>query len=337
MMCGISKKKTVRRLFFFAVLFARASAGITNAESLSMTGADILEIAADRPNGMSTLISSGESALVVLEKDTRFFSGVEFEITAPAAWISHHGALAVAFYSSLDRLPEGYTGNIQVKELRFEPLPNKIQNIYQIPVRQGHGLRSTPYVSILREPVMPDEFPVLFRIVPMGTAHDDEAGAMEFRLTVKPVFSDEGAVRVYLRYPEHLQDKPVAVLIDGKVIENPAQERLLKEGEHQITALSADYRNQNRRFMVERGKPLLITLTLQDLTPQMIFETPANAHIFLDEKPVHSTTHPLAVEAGKHDVKIQVSDYSIIRSINVQKGKTYRITFTIDMAISEHE
>jgi hypothetical protein len=318
----------------FALALVTPRAG---AEILRIAKADMIEVGVEKPAGIAVSMSAGDSTLVMLEKDLRFLSGVEFEITAPAAWISHRGQLAAAFYCALDRLPANYASEIQVKELRYEPLPNKIQSIYQIPVKQGAALRPSPYVSVLRETVPPDEFPVLFRIVPISAVMDEELESMEFRLNVKPILSDEGAVRILLRFPEHLPDKPAAVLIDGKVIESPQSERLLKEGEHQLTVLSADYRNQNRRFVTERGKSLTVTITLQDLTPQMIFEAPANARIFLDEKLIQNTTGSLAVEAGKHDVKIQVSDYSIIRSINVQKGKTYRISFTIDMAISEHD
>jgi hypothetical protein len=317
-------------LLFFPVWLA--------AETVRVGSADVLEISADRPSGQQTTIPVNGAAIVFLEKDTRFFSAVEFEITAPSSWIAYRGALAAVFYSGADQKNAAApVSDMQVKEIRSDPLPNKIQTVYQIPVKHGHSLKTSPYVSILREPVLPAEFPVLFRIVPLNVQHGDEVDDMEFRVSVKPVFSDEGAMRVMLRYPEHLPDRPVAVLIDGKVIENPSAERLLKEGEHHITVLSNDYRSQSRRFMVERGKTLMVTLTLHDLTPQMIFEAPANARVFLDDKLVHNISGAVTVEAGKHDVKIQVSDYSIIRSINVQKGKTYRISFTVDMAISEHD
>ncbi|MDR0540555.1 MAG: DUF2846 domain-containing protein [Spirochaetaceae bacterium] len=328
----------MKRIVAAAVfLFTLSALSLAGAESVRIAAADIIEVGAEKPGGAVVNLSAGDSAIVLLEKDTRFLSGIEFEITAPSSWISHHGTLAAAFYCGLDKMPSGYASDIQVKELRYEPLPNKIQSVYQIPIKHGAALKTNPYVSVIRDTVLPDDFPVLFRIVPVNAAPGKEVESMEFRLNVKPLFSDEGAVQIHFRYPEHLPGRPVAVLIDGKVIENPQMERLIKEGEHQLTVLSADYRNQNRRFVAERGKSLSVTLALQDLTPQMIFEAPANARIFLDEKLIHNTYGALAVEAGKHDIKIQVSDYSIIRSINVQKGKTYRISFTVDMAISEHE
>ncbi|MDR2600979.1 MAG: hypothetical protein LBC53_00795 [Spirochaetaceae bacterium] len=325
--------RILSRAFYFTLAL---SPQYVAADVLRITNSDVIEVSAERPAGSQIQIKSGEAAAVVLGKDLRFISALEFEITAPASWIGFQGSLAAGFYSNLDKIPSGYSSDVQARELRFEPLPNKIQTIYQMPIKQAHGLKSSPYVSILRDVVPPEDFPVLFRLLPISDSAP-EVENMEFRLNVKPVFSDEGAVRINLRYPDHLPDKPVAVLIDGRVIENPAQERLLKEGEHQLTALSADYRNQNRRFLIERGKSISITIPLQDITPQIIFETPANARIFLDDKLIQNTSGQIAVEPGKHDVKIQVSDYSIMRSINTQKGKTYRISFTIDIAISEHE
>jgi hypothetical protein len=137
----------------FALALVTPRAG---AEILRIAKADVVEVSVEKPAGIAIGMSAGDSTLVMLEKDPRFLSGVEFEITAPAAWISHHGQLAAAFYCALDRLPTGYASEIQVKEIRYEPLPNKIQSIYQIPVKQGAALRPSPYVSVLRETVPPD-------------------------------------------------------------------------------------------------------------------------------------------------------------------------------------
>jgi hypothetical protein len=51
--------------------------------------------------------------------------------------------------------------------------------------------------------------------------------------------------------------------------------------------------------------------------------------------PVSNPQSPRAVEPGVHEVRFQVSDYSIIRPITVQKGKTYKIALSVDVNISE--
>jgi hypothetical protein len=160
---------------------------------------------------------------------------------------------------------------------------------------------------------------------------------MVFQLTARPILSDEGAVRIQARYPEQLQGRPFTVLIDDVLIENPAEERLLREGEHHLMVLSDDYRNESRRFMVERAKTLELAIQLQDPSPLMIFEGPENARIFLNERLIPNTLEPVMVEPGIHEVKFQVGDYTITRSVTVLRGKTYRMALAVDINVSESD
>jgi hypothetical protein len=270
-----------------------------------------------------------------LEGDTRFFRGIQLELTAPQDWLAYRGSLAAAIYGDLNKTPEPGVADLEVRQLSFEPLPNKIQNIFQIPLRQGHGLRNSPYAMVPVGIVAPSSFPLLFRLMPVIKGISEEMENMKFNLLVKPILSDEGAVKINVHFPEQLPGKAFTLLIDDTVIENPGEERLLKEGEHDLVVLSEDYRNQSRRFIVERAKVLGLTLELQDPTPLIYFEYPEGASIFLDNTPVSNPQTLQPVEPGLHEVRFQVSDYSIIRPIMVQKGKTYKVALSVDVDISE--
>jgi hypothetical protein len=274
-----------------------------------------------------------DSVLIVLGKEIRFFRGIELEFTSPQNYLSYRGSLALAVYGELDKVPESGTADVQARQIFIEPIPNKIQSVYQIPIRQRHGLRTSPYVLVL--PVTPpSSFPLIFRVMPVIKGLSDEIETLRFTLTIKPILSDEGAVRVVPRYPENLPDKPFTLLIDDEVIERPHEERVLREGEHNLVILSDDYRNENRIFLVERGKILELGINLQDPTPLIIFEAPENARIFFDNTPVN-TSKPLPVEPGAHEVRFQLSDYTVVKPLFVQKGKTYRVAMAVDMTITE--
>jgi len=101
--------------------------------------------------------------------------------------------------------------------------------------------------------------------------------------------------------------------------------------------LSDDYRNENRRFMVERAKRLDVAINLQDPTPLIIFEAPGNARIFLNNNPVVRESGPIPVEPGVHEAKFQVGDYTLTRNITIQRGKTYRIALAVDINVDENE
>jgi hypothetical protein len=101
--------------------------------------------------------------------------------------------------------------------------------------------------------------------------------------------------------------------------------------------LSDDYRNENRRFLVERAKTLDLAITLQDPTPLIIFEAPENARIFLDNDRILGSQEPYPVEPGSHEVRFLVGEYTTVQILNVQRGKTYRVALTVDVNISESE
>jgi hypothetical protein len=275
--------------------------------------------------------------VIRLDQDTRFVRGVEIELTAPEAYLDYYGSLAIVLYADLDTAPGPGAADLEARQISFEPIPNKIQTVYQIPIRDAHGLRTTPYSFVPTGVIEPGAFPLLFRIMPVIKGLREEIEAMVFQLRVKPVLSGEGAVRILHRYPEQLAGKPFVVLIDDAVVENPHEEQVLREGEHNLVVLSEDYRNESRRFMVERGKVLEVTVELQDPTPVITFEAPESALIYVDNRLLANTLKPYPVEPGRHEVKFQMSDYSIIRPLNARKGRTYHIALTVDLSISESE
>ncbi|MDR0452402.1 MAG: hypothetical protein LBH15_05115, partial [Treponema sp.] len=282
---------------------------------------------------VSVPLSIVDSVLIALGRETRFFRGVELEFTVPQNYLRYRGSLALSVYGELDKAPEAGIADLRARQIFMEPIPNKIQSVYHIPIRQRHGFRPSPYVSVL--PVtLPSSFPLLFRVMPVIKGLTDEVEALGFVLHVRPILSDEGAVRVVPRYPDNLPDKPYTLLIDDEVIDRPREEHVLREGEHHLVILSDDYRNENRVFMVERGRILELGINLQDPTPLVVFEAPENARIYLDNVPV-DPGRPLPVGPGPHEVRFQLSDYAVVKPLLVQKGKTYRVAMSVDLIVTE--
>ena len=330
--------KTCRgaRLLAFTVFTILVSFPLRG-ESVRALVVGIQKVSLDNPEGTTIPFSYVSSSLIQLEGDTRFIRGIQLELTAPQSYLNYRGSLAAALYGELNQAPDVGVADLECRRLGFDPLPAKIQTIYQIPLKQDHGLRTTPYATVLTGVLNHSSFPLLFRLMPVIKGISDELERMIFNLNVKPIMSDEGALRLNFRYPNNLQGRPLSVLIDDRVIDNPKEERLLKEGEHHLVILSEDYRNLSRVFVVERAKTLELTVELQDTTPLVIFEYPENARVYLDNVYLPNPRNPQPVEPGVHEVRFQVSDYTIIRPITVQKGKTYRVALAVDVNISESE
>ena len=305
-----------------------------NAEPLRVIIAGNAEVSLDRPEGVSLSLSYLDSALISFRGDTRFFRGVQLDLTAPPGFLTFRNTMASVFYNNLRGNLATGIADIEGQQLSFEPMPNRIQNTWQIPIRNDHGLRSSPYVIIPTGVIQPDTFPILFRLMPVIKGIEEQMENMVFQLNIRPIFSDEGAVRFNFTYPPQLQRRPVSVLVNDQLID-PNNELLLREGEHNLVIISEDYRNQSRRFMIERGRVLNLTVVLQDPTPLLVFEHPDGARIFVNNQQVLNTSVPYPIEPGFHEIRFQMSNYSIIRPITVQRGKTYRIAMSVDVSITE--
>jgi hypothetical protein len=329
----INNKTYARRAgAFLCLMFLNAA---LYAENFRVFVKDRIEVSADVPDGASVPMIFSDSVLIFLSKDTRFVSGLEFELTAPPAWLSFPESIALGIYSNLNNVPDNGFADIECTPLLFEPAPSKIHSVYQLPIRERHNLRGTPYASIINTLVLPENLPLLFRLMPIAKGWNDEIAAFRFQLKVKPVFSDEGTLIINIHRPEIRPNGAYIVMIDEHVVENPAAERFIKEGEHNLTVTSSDYRSENRRLIIERGRTYNISITLRDLTPLIVFEAPEQARLFLDGVLVKRTAAPLAIEPGPHEIRALISDYTIIKNVMIENGKTYRAVFSVDMLIYE--
>ncbi|MDR0639657.1 MAG: hypothetical protein LBG27_12280 [Spirochaetaceae bacterium] len=298
------------------------------AETVKGAAAGRLVVDTSGDKTLTAVFSENHVVILDLDGDTRFLRGLEIELTTVQNTFAQN-AFALSFYRDIKEIGEDEWEGTPVYT---ENLAGKIATVYQVPFRPNSGFRRTPYVSLLPEPIEETAFPVLLRIIPAKAPAEEIA---LFHLSVKPVPGDEGAVKLTLRYPQLLRDKPVSVLVDDEVVENVADPQFLQEGEHQLLIISEDYRTESRRFLVDRGKTTEISITLKDTMPLLLFEAPDRALIFINNKRITTTSAPYPIAPGTYDIKIQVSDYTIIKTVQIQKGKTYRVAFTIDMSVSE--
>jgi len=296
-----------------------------------------IEVSSERPAGSSTSMGINSSIFINLDGEARFLRGIELEITAPQAWLAYRGSIAMAAYNNVHPQTASGIADMDGSGIAFEPLPAKLQIIYQIPTRQSHGLRTTPYVTVPTGVIQPSTFPILFRLSPVIKGLTDELENITFNMTVRPILSDEGAVRIIPRYPPDLGNRPITVLINDNVINNISEQIFLREGEHHLLILSEDFRNENRRFVVERARILDLVIELHDPSPILMFEAPQNANVFLDNVPVTMSREPIRTEPGQHEVRFEIGDYTVIRTLNIQRGKTYRVALEVDLTVNEIE
>jgi len=291
----------------------------------------------ERPAENPVSLGINSSLIISLNGEVRFLKGIELEITAPQSWLQYRGALAMYMYNNINPQSASGIADVVGSRIAFEPLPTRLRIVYHIPIRTQHGLRSSTTVSVPASITQPATFPIMFRMVQLGKGLPDEFERLRFNVIVRPILSDEGAIRLVPRFPTQLRNRPFTVLINDNVISNISELIFLKEGENHLVVLSDDYRNISRRFIVEKGKIIDLTIELLDSTSIIIFEAPQNAQIFLNNTPVTRGRDPMPIEPGSYEVKFQIGDYTMTRTLNVQRGMTYRVTMAVDMTIQEEE
>jgi hypothetical protein len=317
------------------LIFLLTAAG--GAETFRTTVAEKLSVSAGKPEGSAATLSYIDAAVISLEGDRRFLRGVELDLRVPPAYLKYRGSMAAAFYAPLKPVPGEGVADLSAERIGFEPLPNKLQTVFHLPVQKNHGLKASPYVAI-PTPVVPfSSFPLLFRLMPVIKGLPEELESLRFQLFVKPILSDEGALRVVFKFPDKLKDKPFTLLIDDTVVDDAGRELLVQEGEHVLTVISDFYRNENRRVLVERAKTLEVPIDLQDPTPIVAIEAPENAKIFFDGQQLAEPRAPFAAEPGEHEVRFVIGDYAVVKPMEVRKGRTYKVALSIDVAVEESE
>jgi len=309
---------------------------LAQAEAFRTVVEGTVEISPERAAEAPVTIGINSAIIINLGAEARFLRGIELEITAPQGWLQYRGSLVMMMYNNIN--PQTATGVVDVvgSRIAFEPLPSRLRITYHIPIRNQHGLRNTTTTSVPSTVAQPATFPIMFRLMQVAKGLPNEFERMRFSVVVRPILSDEGAVRLVPRFPPNQRNRPFTVLINDNVITNISEQIMLREGENHLVVLSDEYRNISRRFVVERGRVTDLIIDLQDSTPIIIFEAPANAQIFLNNNQIRGRDS-VTVEPGTHEVRIQVGDYTLIRTLNVQRGKTYRVAMAVDLTIHEED
>jgi len=294
-----------------------------------------VEVSPLKPEGKTITLTYIDAMTVNLSSDSKFLRGIELEFKVPQIYLKYRSSVGMALYTGIKEIPKPGVVDFQIERLGFEIIPAKLQAVYQIPLRSGHGLKTSPYVTVPTGIIRPQSFPLVIRLMPLIKGLSEEVKTMEFGLTIRPIVADEGALKLKVRTPEAMKDKPFTVLIDDEVIPDFSNERILKTGEHHLSIVSEDFRSESRTFIIERAKTLDLAVELRDTIPVLQFEAPENAKVYFDDVLLSNTRQPVSTEPGEHTVRFQVGDYSVVKQLTIEKGKTYKIALTVDVSVHE--
>lgn len=320
---------------FFLFSFALFAAASSAAETFRVRKVFPVTISGDASDEQTIVTGINDSIAFFLPDDMTFLEGIEVKTDIPEAVAQWRDCVACSIYTGITPKPD--TSQIDYTGTRafVSTLPSRLTWIVQIPLKKQTSLKDSAYASLL------DYIPfdaknrfVFMRFQPAMKGVPDETYNSELRITVKPLLSDKGRLRMSIRRPDKT-DRQYTVFIDENEVKPQSGGYLLSSGVHDISIVSEDYRNETRTVRVDQGKTTDLEILLKSIEPTLLVTAPDTAVVYLDNEKCEITGKPFVVTEGEHKVKFLMGDYELIRSITVQKGKSYTAALTVDLKISE--
>ncbi|MEI6386546.1 MAG: hypothetical protein WCQ50_07920 [Spirochaetota bacterium] len=320
---------------------ARSLAGLILALSAPLDGEEFRALLASSlalpsdSQGVQLTLAYNEAFALTWPKDLPFVQGLEIELKAPPAVVPLASSLSWELWRSVDPAPQKTRSIYQGERILSQVLPSRAGFVIQIPLRGDHSLKSGPFATVIPTVLSPDDFPFLFRLAPLAKAIPPELEKASFVLRIKPLFTDEGGLRLGFRFPEGSQKRDLELSVDGKRV--VVSDLLVqKPGSHLLRVSSDGFREETRSFTIEQGRYIDLEVELEDTSPVLVVEAPDSAVITLDGARINHVTKPsMILEPGEHLIACRIGDYSMTRKFSVFRGKNYRIVLSIDLVFQE--
>jgi hypothetical protein len=296
----------------------------------------IATVSADNAEGSSLSIGYDESLALLMPKDSPFVQGVEIEIKSPRVAMAAPGGFAYELWRRVEPDPDRKRVAYRGERIIMQPLPARAGYAIRVPIRADHSIKPSPYAVLLPFIVAREDFPFLLKLVPVSKALSPEAEAAKFRITVRPLLTEEGALSLKFRYPDAQGERaPLSVTIDDRKVD-PSAPISLKAGSYRLGVASEAYRDESRIVVVEQGKTTELVVELQDTKPVLTIEAPDSALITLDGRRVEQAERAgMGIEPGEHSATCRIGDYTLTRKFTASRGKPYKLVLDIDLRVEE--
>lgn len=274
-----------------------------------------------------------DSISVFLPDDMTYIEGIEVKMEIPDEIAAWRDSVACSLYDSITPVPD--ISQIDYSGVRsfVRPLPNRLSWILQIPLKAQNSIKESPYAT--KVDVIPDtkRHFVFIRLQPAMKGIPEETVAAQLKITIKPLLANKGKLHITPSFPE--REKPYTLFIDNKEVKISTAGYLLDTGVHDISVVSEFYRGESRTVRVEQAKTTELAVDLKSVNPTLLITAPDNTVVYLDDVQCDKIGKPFDVSEGEHKVRFLIGDYEVIRTIVIQKGKSYTAALSVDLKITE--
>lgn len=287
-----------------------------------------------RPDGETIGLRYNEAVGVLLPADALFVQGIEFELRLPKALQGSESTVAWTVYSSVHPEPSIDRLDYNATRIISQPLPPRVSMVIQIPVSERHELRSGPFVTVIPKLLRTSDFPLMFKLAPIGKGFGPSLESVEFRLTVRPVLTDEGGISLSCSFPEGADPVPYSAYIDDRRVEDVSRTIVTRKGARVLRVTAEGYREEVVSLSIESGAISKVLVKLVPDAPRLQFEAPTGSIISLNGVPVPPESFDkLTIEPGEHTIVYRIGDYTITRKFIAARGKSYRVVMSVELSI----
>lgn len=324
--------KSFAKLLIFSFLLI--SGVFCWAETFRVRKVCSVSLPGDSVEEQNAVLGINDSLAVFMPADMTYLEGFELKIKIPQIVADWRDSVAFSVYDGIKPKPNISSIDYSGTRIFVTPLPARLNWIVQVPLKKQNSIKNNGYIAKID--AVPDVSGgyTFIRFQPAMKGVPDETYEAKLNVFVKPVFMNKGTLKLDVSAPggqaanyEFFVDDEPHVLLNGKI--------LLEAGKHNINIQSEEFRNEVRTVYIEQAKTSEIKVALKSLAPTLTVTAPENSDVFIDDKKVESFGTEFVVSEGEHIVKCQLGSYEIVRSLSIEKGKSYSVNLAVDLEISE--
>lgn len=332
-MCKINYYR-YRYIFAFAAsLFAAASA---YAETFRVRKLFPVTITGTPAEEQAVTAGINDSLGVFLPEDLTYMEGLEIRMQIPESIAEWRDSVAFSIYEGIKPVPSekiiDYTGS----RLFVQPLPTSLSWTVVIPFKKANSLKDGMYTTKIDQiPDISKHF-LFLRLQPAMKGIPEETQEAEISIVVKPILTNKGKLRVTTdQSASDAKTKTYALYVDDAPFESDKDGVFIDPGVHNVSLVSDFYRGEMRTVRVDQAKTTTLAIQLRSLEPTLIITAPDNTVIYLDDKPCDKIGKAFTVSEGEHKVRFLMGNYEVVRSLTIEKGRSYTASLSVDLKITE--
>ncbi len=324
----------MKRIVLMSCISAILSVATAFPQGVRTVVSSVVSLSSEAPGGAVVSLRYNEAVAVLFPADPTFIQGVEFELRIPKAFQGAESSIAWSLFSGIAPTPTAGRFDYEARLISTQPLPQRVSMSLILPIIASHGIKGGPFASLIPAVARSDDFPLLFKLSPIGKGLLPAMESAEFKLTVRPVLRDEGGIRVSVSTGDGAEAQGVSVFIDDRLAENPGKLILAKKGPRVVRVSAEGYREEIVTVPVEAGAVSPLTVTLMPNAPFIAFQAPAGTYVTIDGKVVEpGELSGLSVEPGEHTLFFRIGDYSMTRKFMALRGKVYNVVLSVELDI----